>query len=301
MTERVAITGASGLIGQALTASLRADGHAVVRIGRGADSDLRWDPASDTIDRAGLDGVTAVIHLAGANVGERWTAAHKRAIVDSRVQGTGCIARAVAAMATKPRVLVSASAIGIYGDRGDEWLDEHATVGDDFLARTGVQWERSADPARAAGIRVVHPRTGVVLTPGGGALAKMLPVFRLGGGAPVGWGKQWMSWLSLHDAVAILRFLISRDDLSGAINVVTAEPVTNATFTKELAAALHRPALLPAVPAFVLRAMFGEMADGTVLASQRVRPGVLAAAGFRFAHPTLRDALNAILANPPRP
>jgi uncharacterized protein (TIGR01777 family) len=300
VTERVAITGASGLIGRALTASLLADGHTVLRIGRGIESDLRWDPARDALDPAGLQGVTAVVHLAGANVGERWSSAHKRAIVDSRVQGTGCIARAIAAMSTKPRVLVSASAIGIYGSRGDEWLDEQATLGDDFLARTGVQWERAADPARDAGIRVVHPRTGVVLALNGGALAKMLPVFRLGGGAPVGTGKQWMSWLSLDDTVAIIRFLIARDDLSGAVNAVTAEPVTNASFTSTLASVLHRPAILPPVPAFVLRTMFGEMADGTVLASQRVRPGVLSAAGYRFAHPTVREALQAILAPPAR-
>lgn len=295
MKERIAITGASGLIGRALAASLLADGHAVVRIGRGADSDIQWDPAADRIDARALEGVSGVVHLAGANVGERWTPGHKRAIVESRVAGTACIARAIARLSSPPRVLVSASAIGIYGNRGDEWLDEASTPGDDFLARTGVQWEAAAAPARDAGIRVVHPRTGVVMTPEGGALAKLLPVFRLGGGAPLGRGTQWMSWISLPDTVAAFRTLLANDRVRGAVNVVTAAPITNREMTRLVAAAVHRPAILPAVPAFALRLMYGEMADATLLASQRVRPAVLQREGFRFAHPTLDAALAALL------
>ncbi len=295
MTERVAITGASGMIGRALTASLRGDGHTVITVGRGAGNDIAWDPARDQLDRGSLEGITAVVHLAGASVGERWTDAHKKAIVDSRVQGTGCIARAIAGLTLKPRVLVSASAVGIYGDRGDAWLDESAAPGHDFLAATALRWESSADPARDAGIRTVHPRIGVVLTPDGGALAKLLPVFRLGGGAVLGNGRQWMSWISLEDIVRVLRFAIDTPTLSGPVNAVAPEPVTNHDFTRDVAAAVHRPAFLPAVPTFVLRAMFGEMAEGTILASQRVRATVLTQAGFTFAHPRLPEALSAML------
>ena len=295
MTARIAITGASGLIGRALSAALRADGHAVVSIGRGTANDLAWDPASDRIDRSGLEGVTAVVHLAGANVGERWTASHKRAIVESRVQGTGCIARAIAGLALKPRVLVSASAVGIYGDRGDTWLEESSPAGSDFLSHTALQWEGAASPARDAGIRVVHPRIGVVLTPTGGALAKLLPVFTRGGGAALGTGRQWMSWISLVDVVRALRFVLDTPTLVGPVNLVTPEPVTNAEFTRDVAAAVHRPAFLPPVPAFVLRAMFGEMAQGTLLASQRVRPRALVEAGFQFDTPRLPHALAQLL------
>ncbi len=295
MTERIAITGASGLIGRALTVSLRADGHQVVSIGRGGSNDIAWDPATDRIDRAKLAGVTGVVHLAGANVGERWTPAHKRAIVDSRVQGTGCIAQAISGLEQKPRVMVSASAVGIYGSCGDAWLEESTPAGSDFLSHTALEWERAASPARDAGIRVVHPRIGVVLTPHGGALAKLLPVFKLGGGSALGSGRQWMSWISLDDVVRVLRFAIDTPALQGAVNTVTPEPVTNADFTRDVAAAVHRPAFLPAVPTFVLRAVFGEMAEGTLLASQRVRPRALADAGFEFRHPRLPAALAAML------
>jgi uncharacterized protein (TIGR01777 family) len=295
MTERIAITGASGMIGRALSASLRKDGHEVVSIGRGSTSDVVWDPARGTIDRTRLEGVTAVVHLAGANVGERWTATHKRAIVESRVQGTACIAEASAALVQRPRVLVSASAVGIYGDRGDEWLDESAGPGGDFLSSVARQWEGAADAARAAGIRTVHPRIGIVLSSDGGALAKLLPVFKLGGGSMLSTGRQYMSWISLGDVVRVLRFAIDEATISGPVNAVAPEPVTNAEFTRDLAAAVHRPILLPAVPAFALRALFGEMADGTLLASQRVRPRVLIDAGFSFVHDQLPGALAALI------
>lgn len=295
MSERIAITGASGMIGGALSAALRADGHEVLSIGRGSGSDVVWDPARGGIDAARLDGVTAVVHLAGANVGQRWTAEHKRAIVESRVQGTACIARAIAGLTRPPRVLVSASAVGIYGDRGDSWLDESAAPGSDFLSSVAMQWEGAAAPARERGIRTVHPRIGVVLTPAGGALAKLLPVFKLGGGSMLSSGRQWMSWIALDDVVRVLRFAIDTPSLVGPVNTVAPEPVTNAEFTRDLAAVVHRPVLLPAVPAFALRALFGEMAEGTLLASQRVRPHALETAGFTFTHPRLPEALAALL------
>ena len=294
-TERVAITGASGMIGRALAASLRADGHEVLTIGRGTSSDVVWDPARRPIDRARLEGVTAAVHLAGANVGERWTTDHKRAIVESRVQGTGCIAESLAALAVRPRVLVSASAIGIYGDRGDQWLDESAGPGNDFLSSVATQWEGATAAAGAAGIRTVHPRIGIVLAPTGGALAKLLPVFKLGGGAVLASGRQWMSWVSLDDVVRVIRFAIDTPALAGPVNTVAPEPVTNAEFTRDLAAAVHRPAFLPPVPAFALRTLFGEMAEGTLLASQRVRPEALTRSGFTFVHPKLPAALAAML------
>ena len=294
-SQTVAITGASGLVGRALATSLRTDGYRVVTIGRGAGADLTWNPAAGTITPA-LPPCDAVVHLAGANIGQRWSATHRREIVDSRVQGTGLIARAAAGLAVPPRVLVSASAVGYYGDRGDEWLTEQSSVGDNFLGQLGRSWEESAAPARAAGIRVVHPRIGVVLARAGGALAKMLPIFRVGAGAPLGHGRQWMSWISLADLVAALRFAIDTPSLAGPVNVVAPMPATNREFTAALAKALSVPAFLPAVPAFALRAMYGEMASATILASQRVRPAVLERSGFHFTHPTLESALQHALA-----
>lgn len=289
---RIGVTGASGFVGRALVPALRAAGHDVACIGRGPDADIRWNPAAGSIDAAACAGTEAFVHLAGANVGERWTPAHRRDIRDSRVLGTALIARTAAALTPRPRALVCASAVGIYGDAGDAICDESSPAGTDFLADVGQAWEAGADAARAAGIRTVHLRFGVLLSRQGGALARMLPVFRLGGGGRLGNGRQWMSWLSMDDAVGIVRFALAHEALQGAVNAVAPVPATNAEFTAALARAVHRPALFP-VPAVVLNLMFGEMARGTLLASQRVVPGRLLAAGYAFRHATLESALRA--------
>jgi len=289
---RIGVTGASGFVGRQLVPALAAAGHDVVRIGRGSDADLRWDPAVGTIDAAGCAGIEAFVNLAGANVGERWTSVHRRAIRASREQGTSLIARTTAALVPRPRVLICASAVGIYGDAGDAICDESAPAGTDFLAEVGRAWEASAEAARQAAVRTVHLRFGVVLGPGGGALARMLPVFRLGAGGRLGSGRQWMSWLSAEDAVGIIQFAIAHDDLQGPVNAVAPRPVTNAEFTDTLARVVHRPAMVP-VPAFALRLAFGEMAQGTLLASQRAVPLKLKDAGYSFRHPTLEMALHA--------
>ena len=289
---KIGITGASGFLGQQLTRSLRDAGHQVLRIGRGADNDIPWNPDAGTIDLAKCAGIDAFIHLAGASVGAKWTPEHKRAIRDSRVNGTALIARTVAALSPKPRVLICASAIGIYGDAGDAICDEQAPAGDDFLAKVGLAWESAAEPARAAGVRTVHLRFGIVLSKLGGALPRMLPAFKTGTGGRLGNGRQWMSWVSLDDVLAIVPFVLANDALDGAVNAVAPTPVTNAEFTRTLARAVRRPALFP-VPAFALKLMFGEMAEGTLLVSQRVVPTRLLAAGFVFRHPQLDSALRA--------
>ena len=288
--RNIAITGASGFVGSALGPFLNTGGHAVRTIGRGAGSDVSWDPASRRLDVRALDGVDTMIHLAGASVAERWTARHKREILESRVAGTRLVAESCARMQTRPEVLVCASAIGIYGDRGDTSLDEQSTLGDDFLAEVVQAWERAAAPAREAGIRVVHMRAGIVLNPSGGALAKMIPAFQLGAGGRLGSGRQWMSWVSREDLIGAIHHVLQSTGIAGPVNVTAPEPVTNASFTETLGRILHRPTLA-AVPAFALRTIFGEMAQGTILASQRVRPAVLARSGFQFLHPTLSSAL----------
>ncbi|MHB1311380.1 MAG: TIGR01777 family oxidoreductase [Gemmatimonadaceae bacterium] len=289
---RIGVTGASGLVGTALVPFLKAQGHEVVRIGRGRDTDIPWNPAVGTMDAAACAGIEAVVHLAGANVGQRWTAAHRREILASRVQGTTLIARTAAAMTPPPRVLVCASAVGIYGDAGDVLCDETSPTGRDYLAEVGRAWESGADAARAAGIRTVHLRFGVVLTRRGGALGRLLPIFRLGGGGRVGPGTQWMSWISMDDVLGIVRFALDRDDISGAVNATAPAPVTNTEFTETLARVVHRPALFP-VPAPALTLVFGEMARATLLASQRVVPRRLLAAGYLYRHSTLEPALRA--------
>lgn len=294
----VAITGASGFIGSALVASLLADGHRVVRLVRrqaapGA-GEVEWHPEKGTIDTSALEGVDAVVHLAGENIDTRWTDAARRRLRESRVEGTTLLARTLASLSSPPEVLVSGSAIGYYGsDRGEERLDEGSTPGTDFLGRLGVAWEEAAGAAAQAGIRVVHPRCGVVLAREGGALRRMLPAFQLGGGGRLGSGRQWMSWVSRVDAIRAIRFLIDRRDLAGAVNVVAPEPVTNSVFTEELGRALRRPTLM-VVPRAALLLAFGAMADGTILASQRVYPDRLLAAGFEFHHPRIDQALAAI-------
>ena len=289
---RIGVTGASGFLGQRLVPALRAQGHDVVRIGRGAESDIQWNPSAGTIDVARCAGIDAFVHLAGASVGARWTPARRRAIRDSRVQGTALVARTIAALTPRPRVLVCASAVGIYGNAGDAVLDESSPSGSDFLANVGREWESAADPARQAGIRTVHLRFGVVLSRRGGALARMLPFFRMGGGGRLASGRQWMSWIAMEDAVGAVQFALERETLVGAVNAVAPTPVTNAEFTETLARVVHRPALFP-VPAFALNLMFGEMAQGTLLASQRVVPRQLLAAGYAFRHATLDSALRA--------
>jgi uncharacterized protein (TIGR01777 family) len=295
---RVGITGASGLVGRSLVPFLTKDGHEVLRLVRSRDrlrpGDVYWNPAAGEIDADSLDGLDAVVHLAGETVSERWTAAHKRAIMESRVQGTGLLARALAGLPRPPRVLVSASAVGYYGDGGDQELDESSPQGRDFLAGVARAWEEAAAPAAARGtgkeIRVVHPRLGVVLTPVGGALQRLLPPFRMGAGGKLASGRQWMSWIALDDVVRALHFLIVTESLAGPVNLTAPNPVTNADFARTLGHVLHRPALAT-VPALALRLMFGEMADTMLLAGQRVLPRRLLAAGFTFRHPTLEEAL----------
>lgn len=293
----IAITGASGLIGSALVRALERDGHTVRRLVRRAPhgaGEAAWDPARGTIDPGAVEGADAVINLAGEPLDQRWTRSARRRIVASRVDGTSLIARAIASAASRPRVLLSSSAIGIYGSRGDEVLEESSTHGRDFAADVCAQWEGATEPAAAAGARVVHMRTGLVLAREGGALAKMLPAFRAGVGGRMGSGRQWLSWISLEDSVRAIRFLLMAEELTGAVNLVAPNPVTNAEFTRVLGRVLGRPALMR-VPAFALELVFGKMADGTILASQRVRPRRLLDAGFRFALPTLEAALRAAL------
>ena len=293
----VAITGGTGMIGSALTALLRTGGHTVRWITRRPDSgrgDIGWNPDAGTLEPAALKGVDAVVHLAGANVGERWTDEHKRAIRESRERGTRTLVAALQAMPAAPSVLVSASAIGYYGDAGAKLLDESSPSGSGFLAEVCRSWEVETAPAAAAGVRVALARTGVVLTPAGGALAKMLPAFQLGLGGPLGTGEQWLSWISLEDEIAALYFLLMHPECSGPFNLTAPQPVTNAEFTRTLGEVLHRPAFLP-VPAFALTALFGEMAKATILGGQRVVPTRLQEHGFRFRHPELASALRAEL------
>jgi uncharacterized protein (TIGR01777 family) len=261
-------------------------------------SESRWDPAAAEIlpgsSRSALEGLAAAIHLSGANVAaHRWTPAYRREMWASRVESTRRLCELLAGLRQKPEVLLAASAMGIYGDRGEELLDENSKAGSGFLADLCRAWEEASAPAEQAGIRVVHLRFGVVLG-GGGALAKMLPVFRMGLGGRIGNGCQWMSWVALADAVAAVRFLLREQRISGAVNVTAPNPVTNAEFTRTLAGKLHRPAFVPA-PAFALRIAFGLMADEALLTSERVVPKRLSGAGFRFAHPSLDSALAAAL------
>ena len=294
---RIAITGSRGLIGSAIAADLAAAGHGIVRMVRGAprDGEVRWDPAAPC-DLAALDGVDAVIHLAGENVGAgRWTAARKASIRASRVDGTRNLVAGLRQMKRPPRVLLAASAIGWYGDRGDAPVDETAPAGDSFFGRLVADWEAGLAPARAAGIRTVAMRFGVVLARGGGALAKMLPPFRLGLGGPLGPGRQGMSWIALEDVVAAVGFLLAADSVAGPVNLTAPGAVTNREFAAALGRVLHRPACLPA-PAFALRLLLGrEMADELLLSGARVVPARLLAAGFRFACPDLEPALRRVL------
>lgn len=296
----ILLSGASGMLGTALRQALTDRGAAVLQLVRRdpqASGQLRWNPAaSPAISQTTLlEGLDAAIHLGGASVaGFRWTPAWKREIYTSRVDSTRALALALAGLRQPPKTLLVASATGIYGDRGDALLDERSSPGTGFLADVCQEWEVAAQPAVKAGIRVVHLRFGVVIGPGAGALAKMLPLFRLGLGGRLGSGRQWMSWISLADAVAAALFALETCTLTGPINLTAPQPVTNADFTRALARAMHRPAILPA-PAFALRLVLGQMADEALLASARVVPARLVEDGFRFAHPTIDAALAAAL------
>lgn len=299
---KIAVTGSSGLIGTALVRSLRSDGHQVVRVVRrpvrdGEDA-VRWDPGAGTIDAAGLDGLDGVVNLAGAGIGDkRWTEEYKRVVLESRTRSTDLLCRTLVATERPPRVLVSGSAIGIYGDTGDTEVTEGGPHGDDFLATVVEAWEAAAAPAVDAGIRVPFVRTGVVLSPDGGALAKLLPLFKLGLGGRLGSGRQFWSWISLADEVRVIRWLLEQE-VSGPVNATAPAPVTNGELTGVLGDVLHRPTLLP-VPSFGPKLLLGsELADALLFTSQRVLPGVLTERGFTFSHPTLEDALRALLDRP---
>lgn len=297
MTRTVVVSGASGLLGSALLPALTAAGwghRSLVRRAAGAD-EVRWNPADGAIDAEALAGVTAAVHLAGEPIAEgRWSREKKERIRSSRVLGTRLLAESLARLPVRPQVLVSASAIGIYGDRGDEILDEDSPLGTDFLSDVGKAWEAATAPASEAGIRVVHLRLGIILAPDGGALPRMVRPFLLGAGGPIGNGRQWMSWIAFEDAVRIVLAALDDGQMAGPINAVAPNPVRNAEFAARLGEVLHRPALVP-VPAFALRLLFGEMADAALLASQRVLPARLSARGFEFRHPALTDALRAVL------
>jgi uncharacterized protein (TIGR01777 family) len=295
----VVISGAGGLIGSALSASLQAAGHRVLRLRRGGVTDgdvIGWDPDAGRIDAPALEGIDAVVHLAGEGIGEkRWTDEQKRRIRDSRVRGTAVLAAAVATREDKPKVFVSGSAIGIYGSRGDELLTEDSPPGDDFLAHVAVDWEAESQAAAEAGVRTVNLRTGIVLAKQGGALKNMLVPFKLGLGGKQGSGKQWMSWVSLADEITAIRTVIDEQQFSGPVNVVAPNPVTNDEFAHTLARVLHRPAVLP-TPLLPLKLRYGaELVESLLLVSQRVVPAKLEARGFNFQAPVLEPALEAIL------
>jgi uncharacterized protein len=303
--ERILLAGSSGLIGTSLVRRLTQERISIISLLRHPSPDAGgsqrlWDPYSVTpvSDPRALDGTTAAVHLSGANVaGRRWRSAYKREILESRVKPTHAIATLLAGLRPKPSVLVCASAIGIYGGRGDELLTEASLPGTGFLPEVCVAWENATQPATEAGIRVVHLRFGVVLSPDGGALAKMLPVFRAGLGGKLGSGHQWISWVALPDAVRAIEFALQTASVSRAVNVVAPNPVTNLEFTLALGRALHRPTLLQ-VPTFALRLAFGEMAEATILESTRVMPACLSAWGFHFEYPELEAGLRALLPQP---
>jgi uncharacterized protein (TIGR01777 family) len=305
---KVLVSGSTGLIGSALVDRLTRLGHEVVRLARGtsrlsatetaADESpvVRWDPIQGQLETTPLEGLEAVVHLAGEPVGVgRWTAAKRERILSSRVSGTRLLSTTLARLHHPPRVLVSASAVGYYGDRGETELDEDSPPGGGFLSQVCQQWEAATAEAAAAGIRVVLPRIGMVLSPRGGALAKMTPIFRWGLGGRLGSGRQFISWITLEEVVKAIAHLLENERIRGPVNLVSPQPVTNHAFTKALARALRRPALLPA-PALLLRLVFGRMADEMLLASVRALPRRLLAAGHEFQDPILEHALRRLLA-----
>ena len=296
---RVLVSGSRGLIGSALVPFLTAEGHGVTRLVRGparpGGNEIPWAPTEGKLDPGMLDGHDAVVHLAGENLAAgRWTPERKAELVDSRTKGTRLLAETLAALAHQPKVMICASAIGYYGDRGDEILTEESSLGHGFLVDLCRQWEAASAPAVEKGIRVVRLRFGIVLSPVGGALKKMLLPFRLGVGGRLGSGRQYMSWIVLDDVLAIVLRALTDDGLAGPVNAVTPNPVTNLDFTKTLGHVLSRPTIFP-VPAFALRTIFGEVADEMLLASSRVQPAKLLAKGFTFSHPELEGALRHVL------
>lgn len=296
---KILMTGATGLVGTALGRAWREAGHDLVRLVRRREQAdgvhaFYWNPEEGTIDTAVLAGVGAVVHLAGENVAARWTEERKRRIRESRVKGTQLLAEAVAAMEQPPAVFLCASAIGFYGERGDEVLDETAAPGEGFLPEVCRAWEAAADPVRARGIRTVHARISVVLAREGGALPAMLPPFRAGIAGRLGNGRQWMSWIHIDDLVRAFDCLLNDAAFEGAVNLAAPETVSNRDYTRELARAIRRPALLP-VPGWVLQVLLGEMARGMILASTRVTPARLEAAGFDFRYPTIKSAFADLL------
>ncbi len=293
----ITLTGASGFIGGPLIEKLKAKGHNLRMLGRrdsGAENFLKWDSISDPFPAAAVEGTDAIIHLAGEPVAQRWNADVKKRIRDSRVNGTRALVAAIGKATVRPKMLIAASAIGFYGDRGVDQLDEMSKPGTGFLPEVCVEWEQAAMEARKLGMRVVLLRIGIVLHESGGALKTMLPFFRMGLGGPVGNGCQWMSWIYRDDLVAMLLWALENDSVSGAINGVAPEPVRNVDFGHALGEVLNRPAVLPA-PEFALRLLYGEMAS-VVLASQKVYPRVPIAKGFVFQYPELKGALRASVA-----
>ncbi len=294
---RILVTGSNGLLGRAVSRLLSTSGHNVVpllRQGRPGGRGLRWDPDRGQIESTQLHNFDAVIHLAGENIAGRWSEEKKRRIRDSRVKATRTLCQALARRPTPPRVLVAASGVNYYGDRGEELLTEDSPPGEGFLPEVCVQWEAATQPAVEAGIRVVNLRFGMVLSTEGGALPKMLRPFRFGLGGPFGSGRQFMSWITLDDAVSIIRFAVEDEALQGPVNAVSPNPVPNREFARTLGAVLHRPALLP-FPGFAARAVLGEMAEELLLSSIRAAPRRLEDAGYEFKWPDLRNALEAVL------
>jgi uncharacterized protein (TIGR01777 family) len=294
---KIVISGASGLIGTQLVAKLSTSGHEVVRLVRRSPKagEIQWNPKSGSLDASALEGVDAVIHLSGAGIGDkRWSDGYRKEILDSRTDTTALLAKTIASLSRKPSVFLSGSAIGIYGARNDEQLTEVSTHGTGFLAEVCEQWEAAAKPAVDAGVRTVYLRTGIVLSPKGGALKKLLPLFKLGVGGKFGNGKQWQSWISIDDEIGAIEYLLTAN-VSGAVNLTAPNPVTNAEFTKVLASVLKRPAIVP-VPTFAPKILLGgELADALLFTGQRVIPAALNASGYSFKHTTLESALRSLL------
>jgi len=295
---KILISGSHGLVGTALIKSLASEGHEILRLVRYAPSsvqEIEWSPDRYSIALARLEGFDAVVHLAGESIAEgRWTDEKKKRIRESRVKGTRLLGDALANLTNPPKTFVCASAIGYYGDRGDEILTEASAPGNDFLSAVCVEWEKATALASEKGIRVVNCRFGIILDANGGALKKMLPPFRMGVGGKIGSGKQWMSWIALDDVVRGIKFALANDSIRGPVNFVAPAPVANARFTKTLGKVLSRPTLFP-IPAFGVRLLFGEMADALLLSSQRVAPAVLQTSNFLFQYSQLEAALRHVL------
>ncbi len=293
----VLVSGSTGLIGSALVSAVRDEGHRVVRLTRSQDAGddaVRWDPSAGEIEADRLEGIDAVVHLAGENIVGRWTSTKKARIWNSRVQGTRLLAETLARLVSPPRVMVSSSATGYYGDRGDEFLREESAPGDNFLAGLCQEWEAAADPVREVGVRVVHPRLGLVLSPQGGALGATLPIFKLGGGGRIGSGRQYWPWVAIDDVVGSILYALKTDSLEGPVNVSVPDPPTNAQYTSTLGRVLNRPTVFSLL-APIARLMLGQLADELLLASQRVEPARLKESGYEYRHSELEEALRYLL------